>query len=213
MTNKSDSLFKNILRPTVVMVSICIIVTLALSITNNITSPKISALNEKQQKDSMSKLIKADSYDEATLDTDGNSVTYYRAMLSGAPVGYIFITSSGGYGGDVSVMTATDTSGKVTSVAILDVSNETPGLGQNAAREDFYSQFIGKNSAVSAAKHGTASGENEIDAVTGATITSKAVTNAVNTAIGYAEKITEISEMLSDVYDTSETEATQIEEQ
>ena len=199
------------------MICICIIVTLALSVTNSITSPKISALNKKQQEISMSKLIKADSYNETTLDTDGNSVIYYKAMLSGEPIGYIFITSSSGYGGDVSVMTATDISGKVTSVAILDVSNETPGLGQNAAKEDFYSQFNGKSSAVSAAKHGTASGENEIDAVTGATITSKAVADAVNTAIGYAAEIaennTEQTEISSDVSDTSETEATQIEEQ
>lgn len=182
-------LYNQILKPTLVMACICIVVTLALSVTNSVTAPKIASLTEKQQKQAMSQLIDANNYEELTLSTDEGEITYWRATLNGSLVGYVFVTSASGYGGEVSVMTAVDGTGTVSAVSILDVSNETPGLGQNAAREDFYSQLVGKSGELAAVKHGTAAAENEIDAVTGATITSRAVVKAVNTAKGYADDL------------------------
>ena len=72
---------------------------------------------------------------------------------------------------------------------ILDVSGETPGLGQNAAKESFYSQYAGLKKGVSLLKNGAKAENNEVDAVTGATITSTAVTRAVNAALDDFEKV------------------------
>lgn len=87
-------------------------------------------------------------------------------------------------------MTAINTDGTVAAIEILDASNETPGLGQNVTKQDFYTQYSGVKSGVEVVKDGTGSADNNtVNAVTGATISSKAVTKSVNTALDYAEKI------------------------
>ena len=176
----------DILKPVIVLLAICIVIPLALAVTNAVTVDKIAALEVQKSKEAMQSLISADSFEEQKMD-DGS--LYHIALKDGETVGYIFSTAAKGYGGDVSVMTAIKPDGTVKSVAILDVSNETPGLGQNAAKEDFYSQFEGKAEDIKLLKNGAEAKNNEIDAVTGATITSKAVTNAVNEALERFNKI------------------------
>ncbi len=187
MIKLDKKFFEEIGKPTVVMLAICIIVTLALSATNMLTKDKIASLSQKQQNDSMQKLLPAESYTEGTLEADGEEITYHTAKDGDVVKGYIFVTSAKGYGGDISVMTALDHNCKVAAVEILDASNETPGLGQNVKNESFYSQYIGRfTSDTTAVKQGTAKADNEINAVTGATISSSAVTNAVNEAVELA---------------------------
>ena len=136
----------------------------------------------------MSNLIKADEFE--TISFNGKENFEFNAAKSktGETLGYIFITSEKGYGGEVSVMTAIGTDGKIVNVAILDASGETPGLGQNLTKENFYSQFSGKSGATEVVKNGADSAKNEVNAVTGATISSRAVKNAVNKALSqYSE--------------------------
>ena len=177
-SNKND-----IIKPVAVLLAICIIIPLALSLTNRITKDKIAELDEKNSRETMASLIKADSFTEEEFKDGENDFTYNLALKDGEIVGYIFKTAEKGYGGDVSVMTAVNVDGTVKSVAILDVSNETPGLGQNAAKESFYTQYEGKTSGISLLKNGADSAKNEVNAVTGATITSTAVNKAVNQAL------------------------------
>jgi electron transport complex protein RnfG len=92
-------------------------------------------------------------------------------------VGYCVQVSPNGFGGAISLMVGVDDGGAVTGVAILDHS-ETPGLGARADSPDFLDQFIGKSGAIT-----VNTGSNAIDGLTGATITSKAVTSGVNTAL------------------------------
>lgn len=186
--NKND-----IIKPVSVLLAICIIIPLALSLTNKITKDKIAELDEKNSSETMASLIVADSFTECEFGE--NEFTYYTAVKGGATVGFIFKTAEKGYGGDVSVMTAVNTDGTVKSVAILDVSNETPGLGQNAAKESFYSQYEGKKSGISLLKNGADSAKNEVNAVTGATITSTAVNKAVNTALKQFESVKNTEEV------------------
>lgn len=176
---------KDIIVPSAVLLVICIVIPLALALTNMVTEKRIAELETENQNKTMSQLIEAEDFVIGTFkDADtGEGFEYYRAENGGETAGYIFITSDKGYGGAVSVMTAVNPDGTVKSVAILDVSNETPGLGQNAAKESFYSQYTGKESGISLLKNGADSGKNEINAVTGATITSTAVTRAVNRAL------------------------------
>ena len=180
--NKND-----IIKPVAVLLAICIIIPLALSLTNKITKDKIAELDEKNSRETMADLIEADNFTECEFGE--NEFNYYTAVKDGNIIGYIFKTAEKGYGGDVSVMTAVNTDGTVKSVAILDVSNETPGLGQNAAKESFYSQYADKKSGISLVKNGAESDKNEVNAVTGATITSTAVNKAVNKALKQFESI------------------------
>lgn len=105
---------------------------------------------------------------------------------SGAVIGHVICTTSkDGYGGNVSISVGIDTEGTVTGIEFLSIS-ETAGLGMNATNPEFKDQFKGKQAeSLSVTKSGAA-GDDEIDAMSGATITSNAVTNAVNTALYFA---------------------------
>lgn len=176
---------EDIIKPVGVLLAICIIIPLALSVTNKVTAKKIAELENENSKKNMQSLVSADDFEKCS---DGG-IEYYTAIKGGETAAYIFTESAKGYGGDVSVMTAVKPDGTVAGVAILDVSNETPGLGQNAAKESFYSQYAGLKKGVSLLKNGAKAENNEVDAVTGATITSTAVTRAVNAALDDFEKV------------------------
>lgn len=178
---------EDIIKPVGVLLAICIIIPLALSVTNKVTVKKIAELEAANSKKNMQSLIDADNFEEC----ENGEITYYAAINGGKTAAYIFTESSKGYGGDVSVMTAIKPDGTVAGVAILDVSGETPGLGQNAAKKSFFSQYIGLKNGVSVLKNGAKAENNEVDAVTGATITSTAVTRAVNKALDDFEKVKE----------------------
>lgn len=176
---------EDIIKPVGVLLAICIIIPLALSVTNKVTAKKIAELENENSKKNMQSLVSADDFEKCS---DGG-IEYYTAIKGGETAAYIFTESAKGYGGDVSVMTAVKPDGTVAGVAILDVSGETPGLGQNAAKESFYSQYAGLKKGVSLLKNGARAENNEVDAVTGATITSTAVTRAVNAALDDFEKV------------------------
>lgn len=191
--DKIKSFFKSnseVIIPTAVLAIICVVVTLALSSTNLLTAGKIEALAIETQNKAMEKLIEADEYHELPATTSFGDITYYAAIKGGDTVGCIFVTEANGYGGIVSVMTAVDMEGKIVAVEILEATDETPGLGQNVTKPDWYSQFGGLKGDITVIKGGSANTENnEVNAVTGATISSKAVTTAVNQALDYAEEI------------------------
>lgn len=196
--NKFSEFFKankdDILKPVVVLLSICIIIPLALSLTNKLTSARIAALAEENEQKAMALLIKADSFEPQSFGEGEEKFDFNIAKSqSGEVLGYIFVTAARGYGGDVSVMTAIGTDGKIIEISILDVANETPGLGQNVTKEAFYSQYEGKTADVKVLKNDANSGANQINAWTGATISSKAVNAAVNKALAnfgeYSNKV------------------------
>lgn len=103
--------------------------------------------------------------------------------LPAPAIGYVVTaTSKDGYGGDVTVSVGITTDGEVKGIEFLTL-NETAGLGMNASKPEWKGQFADKKvEQFSVTKSGSTSDE-EIDAISGATITSNAVTNAVNTAL------------------------------
>lgn len=179
---------KEILIPAVSLLVICIVVTALLALTNMVTAPQIEKLAvETEEAAKQEVLADAVSFSEAKeLQKDGTAYTYYEGLSSdGSVVGYVFSTSAKGYGGDISVMVGVKTDGTVAGVNILSIS-ETAGLGMNATNEDFLAQFLGKSGEIGVLKNG--SSDTEIQALTGATITSKAMASAVNQALAlYAE--------------------------
>lgn len=183
--------FDSIIKPTFVLFAICLITALALASANLITSPKIAELEKQNLEKTMKKVITAEEYPKNTVSDKNEDITYYTAVNNGETEGYIFTFTEKGYGGEINVMTAIGNEGKIIAVEILDASDETPGLGQNVTKEDFCSRYKDKIGTVTAVKNNANPEKNEIDAVTGATISSKAVTRAVNRAVETYGKITD----------------------
>ncbi len=186
MSEKKKISIESIGMTTLILFLICVVITFALAGTNFITQGKIAELEAENQKSSMALVLKADDYKENALnytDKNGteNSAVYYTAVLNGEEIGYIFNTSSKGYGGDINVMTGIDKEGKITAVKILSADDETPGLGGNVTKNNFYSQFAGKTKDFELVKN-SATADNQVIAVTGATISSTAVKTAVKNA-------------------------------
>ena len=108
---------------------------------------------------------------------------------SGSILGYVMtVTTSEGYGGDITVSMGVGNDGVLKGIEILSIS-ETAGLGMKADTDEFKNQFAGKNvSKFSYTKSG-ASADYEIDALSGATITTNAMVNAVNAGLEYAHSL------------------------
>ncbi len=175
----------DVLKPTVVLTAICLITSALLAITNSATAPVIEALAVETERNTR-KLVLAEAEDFNEKEIDG-TVYCEGVDENGEIIGYVFTTSAKGYGGDVSIMVGVSAQGTVKGVEILDLS-ETPGLGMNAQKPSFLEQFIGKTAGISVTKNSPA--ENEIQALTGATITSRAVTTATNSALELYAQIT-----------------------
>ncbi|MDD5923170.1 MAG: RnfABCDGE type electron transport complex subunit G [Clostridia bacterium] len=173
---------KNVLFPVLSLVVICCVVSALLAVTNAVTKSRIEQ-NEAENSNAMRYEIFAEAKSFESQDS------YYVALNdSGDIIGYVFETVAKGYGGDVSVMTGIAPDGQIKGIRILSHS-ETPGLGANCTNEEFihrYEQKIPENGELSVVK-GAPSENGNIDAITGATITSKAVTSAVNIAISEFE--------------------------
>ena len=108
-------------------------------------------------------------------------VTTYDA--SGNQIGYLITsTSAESYGGNVQIAVGISNEGELTGIGFLSIS-DTPGLGMRAKEPDFKDQFIGKKAENLEVTKTGASADNQIEAISGATITSKAVTNATDAAI------------------------------
>lgn len=168
--------------PTVALFLICLIATALLGITNEVTAPKIAELAEKTEIETR-QLVLPDAQSFGDVNNIPNGGTYVEGRdANGNKVGYVFVTTTKGYGGDVKMMTGISLEGKVTGVSPLELS-ETAGLGMKAQNESFLNQFKDKVKDIAVNKN-NASG-NEIQALTGATITSNAVTGAVNAALDY----------------------------
>ena len=104
---------------------------------------------------------------------------------SGAEVGHVINSlSNDSYGGAVKISVGFDAEGTITGVGIREI-NDTPGLGLKAKDAKFKDQYIGKNADTLVVTKLGASADHEIDAISGATVTSNAVTNAVNAAFYY----------------------------
>lgn len=171
---------KDLVKPVLVLFIICLVVTLALAVTNQVTKSKIAQANlDTERKSQQQVLPQAEAFAKKTAFNK----SFVVGTKGGKIIGYVFTTSEKSYGGNVKVMTGISTEGKVTGVQLLETS-DTPGLGLNAQKDSFRDQY---KQAVPAQgftvnKSGQ-HGNGQIAALTGATITSNAVTKAVNDAV------------------------------
>ena len=177
---------KEIAVPALILCAICLVITGALSVTNFITKDTIEALNLQTEKEARTVVLP----DAANFEAGDSEESYYIGKAEdGSAKGYVFTTTAKGYGGTIQVMTGVNTEGEITGVTILSL-DETPGLGMNAQNTSFtdmYKQTVPEG-GFNVIKSGTA-GDGNIVALTGATITSQAVTDAVNSAVAKYDEI------------------------
>ena len=176
---------KEIVKPTLTLFIICLVVSLLLGLTYMLTKDKIEEESKSQAAASrMIVLPGADTFDQISSDENG---TAYIGTKGGTTIGYVFETSDSGYGGKLTVMTGITIDGTISGVKIV-TNSETPGLGGNSTKPSFTDQYKQTAGEITVVKNKTAD-QGEIEAITGATITSKAVTRAVNSAVKMYETL------------------------
>ena len=177
---KKENTAMYILRLTVTLLLICSVVALALAGVNAITKDKIAAIKaEKTQKAIQAVLPGSVKVEEVTFTDDTGMVTKVYQDLA---TGYAVEVAPNGFGGAITMMVGVSLDGKVLGISIISHA-ETPGLGAVAgANTDkgvaFRDQFNGLINGIT-----IGDGENQIDALSGATISSQAVVDGVNAAL------------------------------
>lgn len=179
MSERKNSGAGYIARLGIVLFLITAITAGLLGAVNALTKDKIAEIAVSRTQTAMAEVLPgADSFVELPLtgEEPGIVTGISEGITSDQEtVGYVVQCEPSGFGGVISMVVGVDPSGVVTGVKITSLS-ETAGLGSKAKSEPwFLEQFTGKSGQLAV---GT-----DIDALTGATVTSKAVTNGVNAAI------------------------------
>lgn len=167
-------------RLVIVLFAVTAIVAFLLGLVDFITRDKIAANVKAKTDAAMSAVLEAESYTELDSYSDASGLVnsiYIATDASGSTIGYVSEVSPSGFGGTINMVVGVDTDGAVTGISIVKMS-ETSGLGDNASNTSFREQYVGKTGTIAVDKDG-----GEIAALTGATVTSRAVTDGVNAVL------------------------------
>ena len=162
------------LPPWAILLLICILVGGALGVINGLTEGPIAlraveAANAARR----ASFAEADSFEQMDLASDSGVDACYKAMKNGELVGYVAQVTVTGFGGPVEIQVGMDLNQTITGVNVGGSKfAETPGLGAKAKDPEFAGQFAGLTVPAQLG--------NGVDAITGATITSAAVSSGVN---------------------------------
>lgn len=178
---KQESTVKYVLRLALTLLAITAVVACCLAAVNSVTAPRIQAAKE----------AKAQKAVEAVLPGGGEKITGYAdesgivSKVYASDKGYALEVNPVGFNGPITMMVGVSKDGQVLGISIV-TQTETAGLGavsaaKTTAGENFRGQYAGKSGTLAVTKDG-----GEIDAITGATITSRAVTAGVNAALACA---------------------------
>ncbi len=169
---------KEIVRPAVILLIITAVAAALLGAVESITAEPIALANEKTQNEAMqAALPAAATFEDVDAELTG-TISLIKEGLdeSGATVGYVIVTNPGGFGGSVPTTVGIGMDGVITGISVTTPS-ETPGLGAKAAEPEFQAQFAGMSGTLAVSKDG-----GQVQAITAATITSRAVVTGVNEA-------------------------------
>lgn len=178
---------KNILKLTVVLLLVCAIVAGVLGVVDSVTRDRIAEQQRLKTEAAYAAVLASDGYEELEFDRAAfPTVSSVNKCSNGA--GYVVTSTFSGAQGRITMAVGVDNDYKCTGISIISHS-ETSGLGANAASTseigvNFRAQFVGEGGDIALAKAG-----GNIDALTGATITSKAVTNATANSIALVQSL------------------------
>ena len=174
---------KHILKPALSLFLIAAITTALLGFVYRLTLEPIENQHRQTKEITMREIMAgASSFRELEVSKTGSIVRVFEGLNGGNTEGYIIELSANGYSGTIEMMVGiSKAENEITGMRILRHS-ETPGLGAQAVRAAFYNRY--NNRELNPLRVVKASpGANEIEALTGATITTRAITEAVNEAI------------------------------
>lgn len=162
-------------RLTITLFAICAVCALILGLVNMVTEQPIADVQTAKNNAAMAEVLPSDGYTPVDFTTDDPTV---KGVNKAGDAGYVVeVSPSGSFSGTLTIMVGVDTNQAVTGVAIVK-SGETSGLGDNAKKPEFRDQFVGTTGEAKVTKDG-----GSIDAITGATITSRAVSAGVTSAL------------------------------
>ncbi len=186
---------KYIIKLTVTLFVTCVIVAGLLGVVNKLTLPNITATNERKTSEAIQQVLPelegsplsmdlTEDMTSAASDAGATLTEAYEAQAGGSTIGYAFKIVSSGSQGNIEMMVGLDTEGAVTGVSIVS-NSETSGIGSKVMTNQptakgvgVLDQFVDKTAADAPLTVGT-----NVDAISGATVSSKGVTTGVNAAL------------------------------
>ena len=195
---------KGMIKDALILFAITLIAGMMLGVVNDLTKEPIAQQQQKAQTEACQNVFAAaDSFEaqeladsaqiEQVLTDAGISGADIDELMaakdaSGALLGYVItVTDHEGYGGDIQFSMGITNEGTLNGISLLSIS-ETAGLGMRAG-EVLVPQFADKNVSKFTYTKTGATADSEIDAISGATITTNAVVNGVNAGLAYFDKI------------------------
>lgn len=178
VAKKNQSPVGDLVRLTVTLMAIAAVCALLLGLVNEFTKDRIAAVEADKKAAAMAAVLPADSY--TPVDYTGGDATINEIQKAGDAGWVIQVSPGGSFSGTLTIMVGVNSDLTVSGVEIVK-SSETSGLGANAKKPAFRAQFVGKSGVVAVTKDG-----GDIDALTGATITSRAVSAGVTSALAAA---------------------------
>ena len=190
----------NIVKNTLILTAITVVSGLLLGVVYDITKEPIAQAQENTKQEAY-RTVLSDASEFETVEFDADAAAsllsengYTSDVITeiaegmdagGATVGYVIsVQSSEAYDGSLSLSVGIASDGTVKGIEMLDIS-ETAGLGMKADEAEFKDQFKDKNVQKFTYTKTGEDGDDKIDAISGATITTNAVTNAVDSALVY----------------------------
>lgn len=150
-----------------ILMAICLVASLVLSATYKLTSAKIEQQSSAQEKEALAEVLAgADEF----VNKKSDKFDYYCGLKDKTLIGYVLKSRARGYGGNIDMLVGIDLQGKIKGIEILS-HEETPGLGSKISEPWFVRQFVDK--------FATELKMSEIQTISGATISSKAVLEAI----------------------------------
>jgi electron transport complex protein RnfG len=184
MENAKKSNSPNIVKLGIVLFAVTAIVSLCLGLVNDVTKDKIAQIAVEKTATAYANVLKADKYDEVDASSYTNDGTITKLSTatdaSGNTVGYVAETTFSGAQGMLTMVVGLDANKACTGIYVTK-SSETSGLGAKASETSagaWRDQLVGATDGVALSKDG-----GTIQAITGATITSRACTKEVQTVI------------------------------
>ena len=163
---------------------IALVAAVALATTNLMTEKPIAEQNLDENQQALKAMFpEADEFAELSPGESSGVDFVYEVKQGGQTIGYAVKETVQGYGGSIEVLTGMETGGTLRGISVGGPDfKETEGLGARAKEPEFTDQFAGKTPPLKL-------GEN-IDGISGATVTSRAVVDGVNQGVGKVQSLT-----------------------
>lgn len=159
------------IKSIVVIVCICLVIAVAMAAINLVTAPKIEEANQKAEKEAL-RIVLSDAIDFEKVEGE-YAETVTAVYRDTGNLGYVVMLSTKGYDSSnpMKIAVGFDSNGTILKCHVVSCNGETSGIGTKVANEDFLNTFVGTDSSL----YG-------VDTISGATISSSAMIEAVSDA-------------------------------